>query len=156
MEIETEATTKAIKEKLAEEIEQDRLLKQEIQSSIKEKKIKLKKLDLTSKLRQVKCKNPKCNKIFDALRKDKLFCSEKCRQHYNTAIQYEKLRYNEDYKKKRNEKNRKYYEENKEMIKPKMREYGMKYFFRKREEKKIEEEKRNLKEEDGNKGNDYI
>jgi len=162
MEIETNQT-ETTKEKIIEEkenlieekkdlldiIEQKQILKQEIAESIKEKKTELKELNLKARLQQVKCKNPKCNKIFDTLRKGRKYCSESCRARNNAVQQYEKLKNNEEFKKIRNEKNKKYYEINKEIIKPKMREYGMKYFFRKREEKKLESQKK--EGEDGNK-----
>ena len=151
MEVQPENQTKENvmekKDDLLNIIKQKQALKQEIAESIKKKKNELKELDLKAKLQQIKCKNPKCNKIFDTLRRGKKYCSENCRQLHNAAQQYEKLRYNKEYKKMRNEKNRKYYEKNKEMIKPKMREYGMKYYFKKRDEKKLEDEKK--EEENG-------
>jgi hypothetical protein len=110
------------------------------------------------------CINPKCNKILSSRRKK--YCSEICRTRYSASLQYSKLKDNEEFKKKRNEKNKKYWEEHKEELKPKMRVYGMAYFYRKRDEKrKIEEEqkkkaeteiqskKEETKNEDG--GEDY-
>jgi len=145
METKTDSTKEKIieeKEELLDIIKQKQVLKQEIQDSIKEKKIVLKELNLKTRLQESQCKNSKCNKIFSSVRKGKKYCSEKCRQLHNAAQQYEKLRNSDEFKKMRNEKNKKYYEKNKETIKPKMREYGMKYFFRKRDEKKLENEKK--------------
>jgi sensor histidine kinase regulating citrate/malate metabolism len=86
------------------------------------------------------CRNPRCNKILDPKRKR--YCSELCRTRHSASLQYSKLKDNEEFKKKRTEKNKKYYEANKEELKAKMRVYGMAYFFRKRDEKKkLEEQK---------------
>jgi hypothetical protein len=85
------------------------------------------------------CKNPRCNKILDSPKRKK-YCSEICRTRHSASLQYDKLRDNEEFKKKRAEKNKRYYETNKEELKAKMRIYGMAYFFRKRDEKKKLEE----------------
>jgi len=91
------------------------------------------------------CTNPKCNKVLDSRRLK--YCSELCRARYNALLQYEKLRNNEEFKIKRKEKNKKYYEENKEELRNKMRVYGMQYYFKKRDEKKkIEEQTKKVEE----------
>lgn len=85
---------------------------------------------------ELRCKYFKCNKIISDYRKIK-YCSELCRIRDSTRRQYERLKNDKDYIKKRNEKNRKYYQEHKEELKPRMRIYGMKYFFKKRDEKRV-------------------
>jgi len=91
------------------------------------------------------CENPKCKKAIEGLRKKSIYCSQLCRTRHNAMKQYERLKDNEEYKKLRKIKNKKYYEDNKEELKAKMRVYGMEYFFRKRDEKRkqLEEQKQN-------------
>lgn len=102
---------------------------------------------MEEELNQVKrCLNPKCNKIIDGKKRSN-YCSETCRTRHSSYRQYQKLKNNEEFRKKRNLNNLKYYEENKEILKPKMRVYGMKYFFRKRDERKLEEEKKKFEKE---------
>jgi hypothetical protein len=92
------------------------------------------------------CKYSSCNKPIDDKRKHSKYCSELCRTRNSALRQYNKVKNDEEFKKKRNEKNRKYWEENKERLKPAMRDYGMKYFFKKRDERKKLEEDKKLEE----------
>ena len=90
------------------------------------------------------CENPKCKKVLTHLGRSK-YCSEVCRTRHCAMRQYSKLKDNEEFKQYRKLKNKKYYEDNKEELKTKMRIYGMQYFFRKRDEKRkqLEEQKQN-------------
>ncbi len=81
-----------------------------------------------------KCK--KCGKVILASRKNVKYCSEMCRTRDSALRQYNKLKDDNEYKKKRDEKNKKYYEEHKDELQARMRVYGMKYYFKKRDEKK--------------------
>lgn len=91
------------------------------------------------------CNNPQCDKIIGLGRKK--YCSKLCRTRYSSLRRYNQLKDNEEFKIKRKEKNKKYYEANKEELKSKMRVYGMKYYFKKRDEKKkIEDQKRKSEE----------
>jgi hypothetical protein len=83
-----------------------------------------------------RCANSKCNKILDInINGKRKYCSEICRTRVSARRQYNKFKDNADFIKDRNERSAKYYEQNKEKLKPVMRVYGMKYYFRKRDEK---------------------
>jgi len=79
------------------------------------------------------CANSKCGKIITDKRPK--YCSEICRTRVSARRQYDKFKNDKEFIKDRNERSAKYWAENKEKLKPVMRVYGMKYYFRKRDEK---------------------
>lgn len=83
---------------------------------------------------RLQCMNSKCNKYFYSVKPVK-YCSETCRMRYHSLLTYNKLKNNEEYRKKAREKSKIYYQENKEELKPKMREYEKEYWKRKKAEK---------------------
>lgn len=91
---------------------------------------------------KLQCAHSKCNKIFYSIEPEK-YCSEACRLRHHSLMRYNKLKDNEEYKKKVHEKNKKYYEEHKEILKPKMLAYEKEYYKRKMAEKKKREENGN-------------
>lgn len=81
----------------------------------------------------VKCRYRKCNNMILKIGR-RTYCSKLCRTRDGAIKQYNAKKDDEDFKKKRNQLNKIYYEKNKEALKARMRVYGMEYFFRKRDE----------------------
>lgn len=82
----------------------------------------------------------KCKNTFVINSEETRFCSKTCRLRYIALERYNRLKNNEEYKNKVKEKNKKYYQANKEKLKPIMREYGKAYYYKKREKKEDENE----------------
>lgn len=84
---------------------------------------------------EVKCANPRCENMFVMSTPSNRFCSEPCRLRYNSLIRYNKLKDNQEYKDRVHKKNKRYYEEHKEDLKNRMKEYGRIYYKKKKEKK---------------------
>ena len=96
----------------------------------------------TSEIRY--CKNENCKKVLTHSGRSK-YCSEVCRTRWSALRQYNRLKDNEEFKQYRKIKNKKYYQNNIEDLRARMRIYGMQYYFKKRDEKRkqLEEQKQN-------------
>jgi hypothetical protein len=82
----------------------------------------------------IKCKNPKCNKTFIKTGR-KIYCEPKCQCRDSANRQYLKLKDGGAFKEKRRAYFKIYWAKNREKLLPAMRVYGLKYFFKKRDEK---------------------
>ena len=80
------------------------------------------------------CLFHKCKKTFTSNRKRK-YCSEICRTRDSARRVYEKVRNDSEFIKRRNEKNKKYYESHKDELIKNMKVYAREYYKKKREKK---------------------
>ena len=85
---------------------------------------------------EINCANPRCKNTFIAATSRHRFCSEPCRLRNNSLVRYNQVKDNQEYKDKVHQKNKRYYEENKEKLRAQMKAYGKEYYKKKKEKKK--------------------
>lgn len=97
------------------------------------------------------CQNPRCKQPILDSRQNVKYCIEACGARHRSSLRYQKIKNDEEYKRKRGEKNKRYYEANKEELRTRMRIYGMEYYHKKQAEKLLEKYKNETTTKEENK-----